>query len=462
MTIAPYHLDVISRIAAAILNSLLFGIGIALLAWAVTRVFGIRGSGTRFAVWFIALIAIAALPWVGHSEASVGNPVAGVATNALEFPRSLALYLFGVWITGSVFGLIRIGISLFRIRKLRSASAVVDLNQLDSTLQPILAEAQAHRRLEICTSSSVRVPAAIGYFRPAVVFPEWALREIPSAELNAIMAHELAHLRRWDDWTNLVQKIVKAIFFFHPAVWFIDSRLSLEREMACDDAVLAANFSPRTYAESLIGLAEKSFLRRGVQLAQAAVSHVQQLKMRIAQILRKDRQGSAGTWKPAAAMMAAAAMLLVYSVSRAPSLVTFNSTVPQENATIADAHTISLSQSMLQPVKASFVAPENQANESKRTAAKAGSRVTRKVAPKPSIALVRQANQYRSVEEDVIAPPMIVLSNFPLQNAGAHPTVLLVVQGQQFGVDGPIFWLTVIHLTPAQQRIITGGVPRKI
>ena len=122
-----------------------------------------------------------------------------------------------------------------------------------------------------------------------VVFPTWALSEIPTAELNAILLHELAHLRRYDDWTNLAQKLVKAILFFHPAVWFIESRLTLEREMACDDAVLAASYSPRAYAESLVGLAEKSFLRRGIQLAQAAVSHVQQLKLRLAEILRRDQ-----------------------------------------------------------------------------------------------------------------------------------------------------------------------------
>jgi beta-lactamase regulating signal transducer with metallopeptidase domain len=70
--------------------------------------------------------------------------------------------------------------------------------------------------------------------------------------------HELAHLRRYDDWTNLAQKLVKALFFFHPAVWWIEKQVSLEREMACDDAVLAETASPRAYAECLAHLAEKT------------------------------------------------------------------------------------------------------------------------------------------------------------------------------------------------------------
>src|SRR6202011_3024466 len=98
--------------------------------------------------------------------------------------------------------------------------------------------------------------------RPLVVIPAWARQELSTTELQAILLHELAHLRRWDDWTNLVQKIVGALLFFHPAVWWIEQRLSLEREMACDDVVLAETVSPRGYAECLLSLAEKSLLRR--------------------------------------------------------------------------------------------------------------------------------------------------------------------------------------------------------
>src|SRR5271169_2222831 len=338
MTIAPYGFDVIARVAAtAVLNSLLAGIVTALVAWVISRLCNPQGSGTRFAVWLIALIAVAILPWVGHSGSNHSYQVTGLTHNAVTLPASLAVYLTIVWIVGAALGLIRVGLGLYRIRRLRSTCTAVDLNQLHPSLRNSLVEAQTDRRVTLCSCDVVRVPAAIGYFRPAVIFPAWVLQETPPAELNAILTHELAHLRRWDDWTNLVQKIVKAVFYFHPAVWFIESRLSLEREMACDDAVLAANFSPRAYAESLVGLAEKSFLRSGVQLAQAAVSHVQQLKMRIAQILRKDRQGTVGIWKPAVAMMALAAVVAVDGVSRAPRLIAFTSDAPQ----LASASTVS-------------------------------------------------------------------------------------------------------------------------
>ena len=100
--------------------------------------------------------------------------------------------------------------------------------------------------MKFLVSDDVRVPTALGFFRPAVVLPSWTLRDLSPDELKVIVLHELAHLRRWDDWTNLAQKFVKAIFFFHPAVWWIDSRLALEREIACDDMVLEQTANART------------------------------------------------------------------------------------------------------------------------------------------------------------------------------------------------------------------------
>jgi len=89
------------------------------------------------------------------------------------------------------------------------------------------------------------------------------LRELSPEELRVVLLHEFAHLRRWDDWTNLLQKLVRTIFFFHPAVWWIERRLSLEREMACDEAVLAETENPQAYAECLVSLQRKALFGAG-------------------------------------------------------------------------------------------------------------------------------------------------------------------------------------------------------
>jgi beta-lactamase regulating signal transducer with metallopeptidase domain len=462
------HMDELARFAAeGIVNSLLGGITIAVITWAVARLIHRQGSRTRFVVWLLGLIAIALLPWAGSVSTSSGLTDRAPAAGALTLPDSFAFYLFVVWIVGVAFGLARLAVSLFRLRSLRSTCTLVDVTQLDPSLRSVLEDACSDRPVTLCISDSVRVPAALGYFRPMVVFPAWALEEIPVAELNAILLHELAHLRRWDDWTNLAQKIVKAVFFFHPAVWFIESHLSLEREMACDDAVLAANFSPRAYAESLVGLAERSFVRHGIQLAQAAVGHVQQLKVRLAEILRKDRseQGSSLVRKPAIALMALAVMVSTYSLSRAPRLVAFSS--PSASSTTSAAasrsslHPSSLLEvSRLQPVNLTYAVHAAPPVATVRKTENKRPRSAHQPLLTPRVDLTQRVASHQATGDD-IAPPMMVLSSFSHELEPAP--VLVIFQGEQFGVNGPVLWrVTVFHLTPAQQRMISGGVPKKI
>jgi hypothetical protein len=170
----------------------------------------------------------------------------------------------------------------------------------------------------------------LGFFQPAIVVPSWALHELSVEELRAVLLHELAHLRRWDDWTNLAQKIVQAIFFFHPAVWWIERNLALEREMACDDLVVAHTANPRAYAASLVSLAEKVLAKkmqqgRALTLAQAVLGRVRQTSLRIAQILNADRPSGTRVWRPALAVMAALSVAVFLAVPYTPELVAIQS-----------------------------------------------------------------------------------------------------------------------------------------
>src|SRR5262249_41116238 len=157
--------------------------------------------------------------------------------------------------------LLRIGVGLWHMRVLRKSCVPIDLASLDSAPRATLESVQATRPVRLCVSDSVHVPTAIGLFSPVVILPPWVIEDMSPGEVNQLLLHEIAHLRRWDDWTNLAQKVVKALFFFHPAVWWIETKVSLEREMACDDAVLAETAKPRAYAECLAHLAEKTLIR---------------------------------------------------------------------------------------------------------------------------------------------------------------------------------------------------------
>jgi hypothetical protein len=293
--------------------------------------------------------------------------------------------------------------------------------------------------------------------------------ELSSAELNQILLHELAHLRRWDDWTNLAQKIVKALFFFHPAVWWIEKRVSLEREMACDDAVLAESDDPRAYAECLVHLAERSVIRRGVALAQAAVGRIRQTTMRVAQILDVNRPVRTGSvWKPAVSLVAGFALLSVVGVSRAPQLVAFEESEPQ--ATIASSHVVDGAKGKAveelsaetrsisdfeRVVPAKFVAPPTR--KLNPAASNATAKLHRPVAQLVAVAAYRQSH--------ASAPGVtqfVHLTDFRVSPGANAPMFVVVEQDEYQAVGRSLYRVSVWHIVvmqPAVQSV--SRTPRK-
>jgi Zn-dependent protease with chaperone function len=342
-----FHLDAIAQMSAArIVDCLVEGTLVAGFAGLVMRVTRRQNSGARFAVWFTALMAMATLPLFGGTGWADGasSPLATVARRPeVTLPGSWALWLFWAWAVSAGVGLVRVGMSLWHLGGLRRSCVEIDAELLDPELRETLTRSSATRggrarSAALCVSDRVGVPTAIGFVKPAVVIPRWLLQELSTAELKLVVLHELAHLRRWDDWTNVAQKIVKALLFFHPAVWWIEKQVSLEREMACDDAVLAETANPQAYAECLAHLAEKSFVRRSLALAQAALGRIRQTSLRVAQILDADRPlATKHAWKPAVALVAGFAVVCAVFVSRAPRLVAFEDGHPTATTQIARA-----------------------------------------------------------------------------------------------------------------------------
>ena len=256
MTVFFHLLNAAAQVTAErIINSLLIGLALAASAWTLLRALPRPNSATRFAVWFIALLATAFLPFLEAPHAFVGH-LAPAMRPLISVPLSWAIYLAHAWSVIAGLALLRVGVGFFELRRIRRSCRPIA--NADPAWQATRERVCPRRQVEILTSDLIHVPTALGFIRPAIILPSSLLEQLSPAELNQVLLHELAHLRRWDDWTNAVQKVVKALLFFHPAVWWIEERISLEREMACDDAVLAETSSPRAYAECLATLAEKS------------------------------------------------------------------------------------------------------------------------------------------------------------------------------------------------------------
>lgn len=290
-----------------------------------------ESSGTRFVIWFAGLVAMAGIPLLAIPWFLGEPPVSSVvkpATAAVTLPGSWALYLFLAWSLIASAAWARIAAGFWRVWALRRRSAALDTEDLAPELQETLVRFRPSRKVAVLLSDEVQSPTAIGLMSPAIVLPKWLFEELSDAELRQIFLHELAHLQRWDDWSNLFQKIVKGLFFFHPAVWWMERQVSLEREMACDEAVLAQTGNPSAYAQCLVLLAEKSFFRRSALLAQAAVSRAGQTALRIARILHPALPHTPGKRKLIAPPFAAALLASLALLARAPRLIAFESSEP--------------------------------------------------------------------------------------------------------------------------------------
>ena len=126
----------------------------------------------------------------------------------------------------------------------------------------------------------------IGFFSPRLLIPAWLFAKLAPSELQHIVLHECEHLRRYDDWINLLQQIGLVLFPLNPALFWLNRRLGLERELACDASVVASTEAPFDYARCLTRLAEHHLYRRSVALSLSAWGRQSELTRRVHNLLR--------------------------------------------------------------------------------------------------------------------------------------------------------------------------------
>ena len=110
------------------------------------------------------------------------------------------------------------------------------------------------RAVRVVQSAAVQVPLVVGWLRPIVMLPASALTGLSPAQLESIIAHELAHVRRHDYLVNALQSVAEVLLYYHPACWWISRRIRVEREHCCDDIAVALCGDGVTYASALADL----------------------------------------------------------------------------------------------------------------------------------------------------------------------------------------------------------------
>ena len=145
-------------------------------------------------------------------------------------------------------------------------------------------------------------PGVVGFRRPVVIVPDGIAEQLSPAEWQAVLAHELGHIRRRDNLTGLIHMLVQALFWFHPLVWWLGERLVTEREQACDEGVVSAGADAHTYAEGILKVC-RLYVRR--PLACVAGASGVNLKSRVARILAAPSASPLSPSKKALLLVAA-------------------------------------------------------------------------------------------------------------------------------------------------------------
>lgn len=185
-------------------------------------------------------------------------PARRVATAELvaERLRPWLPWIVGSWAVGVAVVLGRLGRGWWWVRRLRRAAVAVPEGRWGGRFSEIAHSLQVSRPVRLLSSATARVPLVIGWLKPVVIVPAALLAGLPAAQLEAILAHELAHIRRNDYVVNWLQCLVEALLFYHPAVWWVSGQVRAEREHCCDDVAARLCGGALPYAKALTALEE--------------------------------------------------------------------------------------------------------------------------------------------------------------------------------------------------------------
>jgi uncharacterized protein YjbI with pentapeptide repeats/beta-lactamase regulating signal transducer with metallopeptidase domain len=225
----------------------------------------------------------------GAHERASSVPRIGASPLARLSPVSsnAALAVLAALLAIALLGIIWLAISVVRIGAVKRRSS-----PLDETLAhdlPWLTQTHEGRETYLRLSYEIEAPMAIGFTRPVILIPTELATHSGLTGIEDLVIHEHAHLVRYDDYTNLVQRAIERIFWFNPFVWVIGRRIALEREIAADDAVVARTADRTRYAESLWRLAREMRLPAYTLVAPGALFTRKQISVRIEALLAPGR-----------------------------------------------------------------------------------------------------------------------------------------------------------------------------
>jgi beta-lactamase regulating signal transducer with metallopeptidase domain len=194
-----------------------------------------------------------------------------------------------VWFMGVVAFLLKILGGISYVYYIRNRMNFPADEYWQETLDGLRQKIKLNQYVELVESALVRSPIVVGHIKPMILFPIGAINRLSHQEVEAILAHELAHVIRHDYIFNIIQNVIEALFYFHPAVWWLSSQIRTERENCCDDVAISICGNAVTYAKSLVSVQEMAYYSPQLAMAFAGKSRKKQLLLRIQRILEHPK-----------------------------------------------------------------------------------------------------------------------------------------------------------------------------
>jgi bla regulator protein blaR1 len=261
---------------------------VGVLLWGVLTGFRPRSPATRYAVCCVALLALATLPfftvatlWGAATEplradVTVANAAnaANAAVRSTALPQTLLTFwleperpriewlafvqqwVLPIWLAGVFVLSVRLARDYTQTLALRRGNPLDDEVVL-AAISRLSNRLGIRRRVRVIASTLIEGPSVVGWLRPAILLPPAVAMGLTTEQLEAVLAHELAHVRRHDYLVNLLQSVVETLFFYHPVVWWVSNRIRDERELCCDDVAVRSSGDPVGYARALATLARR-------------------------------------------------------------------------------------------------------------------------------------------------------------------------------------------------------------
>ncbi|MBP6396607.1 MAG: M56 family metallopeptidase [Saprospiraceae bacterium] len=237
-------------------------------------------------------------------------------SSVVAYVNEHILFIVMLWLVGMIIALIRLLGNIGYVEYLKNKFNFPVDPYWEELLQSLKSKMGISKNVQLLESALVMSPMVIGHLKPVIFFPMGAINRLSAQEVEAILAHELAHIMRNDYIINLLVSCIESLYYFHPAMWWLTAQIRAEREHCCDDLAIKATGQPIQYAHSLVAVQEMTMMAPRLAMQFAGKEKKSRFFFRVNRLIRPNSVAMSTREKTMAAVVTAFMVLVVAMASK--------------------------------------------------------------------------------------------------------------------------------------------------